>query len=176
MLSWHSRHLRMCESGEPAQSSRPGSCGGTAAVRLFDRSRLSEACRCVMKKLPFAPNLEARAACCLSIDARWRHCAKGFRRIVARCGGVVHFVLQHNGQSTSRFGGGQPPLTADGPHAGRRSTNGGTSHAATFVSRRSAVQSHSLSIDALLYTHGFCCRCRSRTPKMCKMRAGCSSR
>jgi hypothetical protein len=102
---WHSRHLRMCGSGEPAQSSRPGSCGGTAAVRLFDRARLSEACRCVMKKLPFAPNLEARAACLLSIDSR----ACEVLSSVARCGGVL-LCCNSTG---SRFGGGQPPLTAD---------------------------------------------------------------
>ena len=91
--------------GEPAQSSRPGSCGGTAAVRLFDRARLSEACRCVMKKLPFAPNLEARAACLLSIDSR----ACEVLSSVARCGGVL-LCCNSTG---SRFGGGQPPLTAD---------------------------------------------------------------
>ena len=68
-------------------------------------AQLSEACRCVMKKLPFAPNLEARAACLLSIDSR----ACEVLSSVARCGGVL-LCCNSTG---SRFGGGQPPLTAD---------------------------------------------------------------
>ena len=123
--------------GEPAQSSRPGSCGGTAAVRLFDRSRLSEACRCVMKKLPFAPNLEARAGLLSTVAT-----AAEWLSSVARCGGVVLCCNSTGSRFRWRTAAAHGGLAAD-----RRSTSGlGHIACCHSRSRRSAVPSHSLSI------------------------------
>ena len=71
-------------------------------------AQLSEACRCVMKKLPFAPNLEERAACYLSTVAR----AKGLR-----CGGGVLCCNTTGSQSLRRRA-----AAAHGRLAARRQT------------------------------------------------------